>query len=88
MKTIYKYTLVDSGNPVPVRMPKGAEVLSIQFQRDALCLWALINVGAEMETRRFRVIGTGWHDIKVDRSDYIATVQDGNLVWHIFEEVV
>ena len=80
MKTIHKYT---------IELPSGAEILTCQFQRGNLCLWALVNPDAPLETRIIRVYGTG-HPVKADIVQrYIGTVQDraGYLVWHVFEEL-
>ncbi len=85
MSVIWKY-------PVPIQdrfdltLPKGAKILTIQIQYDQLQLWALVNPGADQETRHFRLTETG-HPIIKTNLVYISTVQQGQYVWHIFEIV-
>ena len=61
------------------------------MQRETPCLWALVNPDAPMETRTFRVVGTG-HDIPPDGADYlwyhVGTFQmhGGYFVGHLFEQ--
>lgn len=84
-KRIFKYELsVDGTN---ISMPVGAEILTVQSQNRTLCLWALVDPEAAKEIRYFEVFGTG-HPIGYDAGvsrEYIATVQDGGFVWHVFE---
>jgi len=57
--TVWKYKLNLNG-PTEIVMPKGAEVVSCQFQDDDLCVWALVNTNTkEKEKHGFIVIGTG-----------------------------
>ena len=86
MKTIYKYTIKDCFLELNAPVTK---LLSVQCQRDKLCIWA--EVDTEMEDRHFAffAIGTGWSldDLKhFDKMQYFSTVQqfDGDLVWHIY----
>ena len=84
---IWKYNLTES-NPV-LTMPEGARVLSVQLQRDDICLWAMID-DAAMSTqveRRFRIHGTGHVIENGDALVYVGTVQmcEGSLVLHVFE---
>ena len=84
MKRIYKYEL----SKPTVRMPQGAEVLTVQIQAGHLCAWALVDDAAPLVDRVFEIIGTG-HAIANDGEEYpgeyLGTVQDGPFVWHIFE---
>jgi len=99
MKRIYKYQLEVTDQQI-IKMPKGAELLSAQFQGKDLCVWALVNLRGspdyEMREYEFRIFGTG-HEIDVEIEDpgedfnderfkFLATVQQfgGDLVWHIF----
>lgn len=84
---IYKY-------PIPVEdrfelsLPQGSEVLTVQVQRDAPQIWALVDPERPPEARRFRLAGTG-HPITEQASlgRYVSTFQmlDGQLVFHVFE---
>jgi hypothetical protein len=86
MKTIWKYQI--SIGPVRVvDMPTDAEILTVQMQDSVLTLWALLDPTSWPKSRRFEVYGTGHpidypHELK-----YIGTVQDGPLVWHVFERL-
>ena len=86
-KVIWKY-------PVPVtdlfevEMPIGAEVITVQMQGGAPYMWALVDSNRELETRFFRVAGTGNPlPDTMDLFGYLGTFQmlGGQLVWHLFE---
>lgn len=79
-KIIYKYDLVHT-----IEMPKGAQILSIQMQGNQPTLWALADLSAPMEDRRFEIVGTGW--IVGEGFHHIATYVDGPFVWHVFEAI-
>ena len=89
---IYKYPLDLEGQDIKeIIMPLGANVLTVQVQRDVVCLWAMVPTdlpdyaGGE-EVRRFLVIGTG-HRLPEHPTRYVGTVQmvNGALVLHVFE---
>lgn len=83
MDTIYKYELViDDVQHIP--LPSGAKCLHVAMQNGHLCLWAQVNTTRELVNRFFRIYGTG-HPMQDPASRYIGTVQDGPLVWHVFE---
>ena len=46
MRTIHKYTLDYGHTEIP--LPCGAEVLTVQVQHDAICLWAAIDTEQAM----------------------------------------
>lgn len=86
MKTIFKYPL-DVVDTQVIKLPKGADPFTAQFQSDQLCIWAAVDTDAELEDREFRIIGTGQ---PLDLSGvfrYLSTVQQGSFVWHIFTKV-
>lgn len=88
MITVYKYVL-EVGNG-ELRLPVGAEILSVAFQGDDLCLWAKVNDKCGEEAREFDVFGTGWNipeHIGTER-EFIGTAHtDGGLVFHVFERL-
>ena len=88
MQAIWKYVLkIEDASDI--EMPAGAEVLTVQKQGGALCLWAVVNPESPTETRHFRVLGTGHeHEESLVALDYIGTAQmmGSGLVWHVFEE--
>lgn len=88
MKTIWEFPLaIVSVNFV--RMPRGAEILAVQTQGDAPCLWAMVEPEAPHQSRYIEVLGTGQpihEDMGVDRK-YIGTFQQPPFVWHVFERL-
>jgi len=86
MKTIWKYDI----NPYSkLKIPKGAEILSVQCQKDKSCIWVLVDPSNEKELRVFRGYGTG-HELPDNPGKFIGTFQlfDGDLVFHLFEETI
>lgn len=88
MKVIYKY-LLPVRDIQRVQMPEGAEILAVQEQNGAACLWAIVEDTNTLVYRNFETFGTGqpiMEDMDVMR-EYIGTYQlnRGGLVFHIFE---
>lgn len=85
MKTIYKYA-VAANDTTELRMPQGAQILSVQIQHDIPCVWALVDPGAKVVTRTLRLAGTG-HTLPDDPGVYIGTFQVHTvaLVFHLFD---
>ena len=82
MKTIYKYQLTLSDNPIS--MIKGAEILTVKLQNGTPTLWALVDEDEYLQESRLIVIrGTG-HTIE-DNAKHITTYMDDPFVWHVFE---
>ena len=85
MRAIYKYPLkvLDEQE---VMMPKGARILAVQTQREAPCLWAEVELGAELQLRIIEVFGTG-HPIDERPRKYLGTFQllNGDFLGHVFE---
>lgn len=91
MKTIWKFPIAEMQDKFVLKMPIGAEVLTVQVQRNAPCLWAKVESNNPLKDRAFFMYGTG-HDIKklnLMPSFYIGSFQlfDGDLVFHLFEQV-
>ena len=89
-KSIFKYTLETTDKQV-VKLPKEAEILTIQTQFEEPQLLALVNPENEPEERTIEIFGTGHPvhcDMGVDRK-YISTYQlsGGNYVFHAFERL-
>lgn len=88
MKTIWKF-LLKTTEVQPIRMPKGAKILTVQVQDDSPCLWALVDPHAKPEKRMIEIFGTG-HPIQSNDGnsrEYIGTYQQngGQFVGHVFE---
>lgn len=91
MKTIYKYPL-ELVYEQTIALPKGAHILSVQWIRGSICVYALIDLDAkECEARQFVIIGTG-HSFAPNTIPvvhyFLGTVynDDQSLVFHIFEK--
>lgn len=94
MKIIFKYDIKDTIKPT-IDIHSGAKILSIQKQNDYFKLWALIDTDNPIIKRELLLIGTGVpFDLKyVDainhgELNHLATVQDGCLVYHFFENTM
>lgn len=85
--TVYKYQL-SAKVETRVELPKGAQVLKIDIQGNAVCLWAMVDPDAEKEARTFEVFGT-WHSMPVANRLFINTffAQSGTFVFHAFERI-
>lgn len=89
MKKVFKYA-VEIDDFFRLRLPKEAQILSFQQQREGLFLWALVDENNIPEMRRFRLAGSG-HEITEDNIKYVGTVQYidkhsiAPLVLHLFE---
>lgn len=83
MKTIYKYEL--TSQDASMKLPKGAEILTVQIQDGRPMLWALIDPDNVLEDRVISTVGTGWE--VEDNMKYICTYMEGYLVWHVFEMI-
>lgn len=67
-------------------MPVGAQILSIQVQRDEPQLWALVDPEKEKETRTLQIYGTG-RDMPDFPGKYLGSFQIAGetLIFHVFE---
>lgn len=86
MSSVWKFELSPNAD---IEMPVGAQILSVHGQRDAICLWALVDPDAEKETRRFVVVGTGSRFNADCKMEYLGTafLHGESLVFHAFELV-
>jgi len=88
-KQIWKFKIIPG--PFSIMMPKGAEVIHVETQRDEGCMWVLVDPIAEKDDRYFEVFGTGeniHYDMGVDRK-HLGTflLHGGGLVLHLFERI-
>ncbi len=85
-KTIWKFPLEITDRQL-VTMPDTFNPLSVQFQGDTLCLWAIVDPESETVARWITIHGTG-HPVNDTGLTFIGTAQDTHsLVWHIFLEL-
>jgi hypothetical protein len=86
-KIIWKYELMLNEKQI-VKVPKGAQILSLRIQNGIPCIWALVDPKeTENESRRILIFGTG-HDVSHSSSTtikFIDTFLVGPLVFHVFE---
>lgn len=83
MNRIFKYQ-VPLQDSVSVPMPEGARILSAAgTESDTLMVWAIVDTDAPLEDRTLLIRGTG-HPLGTV-GDFIATIQDGTFVWHLFD---
>jgi hypothetical protein len=83
-RTVWKFTAPVT-DKFAISMPSGAKLLSAGVQGNNLCIWALVDPEGGLETRNFRLAGTG-HPI-TEHVHFLETIQmhDGALVFHLFE---
>lgn len=84
MRKIFKYHA--RVGHFSVKMPTGAEVLSIQVQDGNFVMWARVDESEPPTTRRFALIETGLDLEHAARWNYIGTIQDDQFVWHLLAE--
>jgi len=87
-KAIFKYTL-DADRSSDLLMPVGAKILHVHGQNDEMCVWAIVDPDAPMETRKFSIYGTG-HPMNDEPEVYIGSLHifEEREVYHVFERVL
>ena len=80
---IWKYELIE--NECEIEVPKNCRKipLKMNFKDGKIFLWLMVDPESEVETRYFRIIGTGQKIPK--HSEYVDTFFDDPYVWHLFE---
>ena len=86
MKTIHKFPF-SIFNHFGISLPKDAVILSAQMQDEQPCIWALVDTEQEIEKREFILFGTGHPIYHIDELKYVATFQQAEFVWHLFEVI-
>lgn len=84
MKTVFKYPLLVIDIPQKIELPKGATFRHAAMQNGRPCLWFEVETSREIESRYFRVFGTG-HKLPDEVIWFCATVLTDLFVWHIYE---
>lgn len=83
MKTVHKFTVPGIGHPFLIETRAGAEVLTAQMQGKQFVFWMRVDESQPVARLQFVAIGTGHPDYW--NGKYVATVQDCNFVWHLFQ---
>lgn len=88
LKTIWKFVLRGNVDEQVLSMPKNAQILTVQIQRDTLCLWAVVAPDVAVENRTIITRGTGHPLPENCNLEYISTCQffEGDLILHYFEK--
>lgn len=84
---IFKYPL-EITDKQTINLPHDSHVLSVQFQNDVLCLWAAVNTDVETQPYRVIIVGTGHEVSRLTLHLHLATVQQNQMVWHVFGKFV
>ena len=85
--TILRYKLPFQGTSY-IEMPNGAEIFSASAAiQDTIFdpkiyVWARVNSNVYTVTRKFYICSNALPD---SRARFIATILDGNFVWHVFD---
>ena len=84
-KRIFKYPIPTSDGQV-MSLPIGAELLTVQVQREVPTIWARVDDEADTEERLIRTYGTG-QMLPDYPGEYIGTYQlhGGDLVFHVYD---
>lgn len=88
MKTIHKQKL-EIVDIQKIKIPIVSKILSVNNQKENLCIWYACDVRSEMKTITIWIFGTG-HPIPPSfEGEFIGTVlmANGDLVWHVFREI-
>lgn len=83
MKQVWKFQL-NNGFCNEFHIPEGSKPLCAQIQGGIPCVWLEVDPRKRNELRSVYVVGTG-QAIPRD-SEYIGTIQQPPLVWHIYIE--
>jgi len=79
-----------------VKMPEKSEIMDIQMQNGNLVMWALVDPESKNIEVKINMYETGWEindnttetgwviNDNTTKDEYLATVQDGEFVWHFF----
>ena len=86
MKKIFKFPLklVDEQE---ISMPAKRQILSVQVQREAITIWALVIPDGPYERVKVEIYGTGaeMKDGPDHSRTHLGTVQLAHLILHVFE---
>ena len=84
--TIWKFAITP-GDVIEIGMPKGAKILSVGVQYEAVHVWALVDPSAQTVQRSLRMVGTGHPGGDLYRWKLVGMVmlRGGALVFHLFD---
>lgn len=83
IRTIWKAAL-EAADVQEIQVPVGAEFLCAREQYERICVWFKCDPAAPKEWRKIAIVGTG-HPAPADgRYLGTASLQGGNLMFHVF----
>jgi hypothetical protein len=87
MTKIYKYELQPE---IEIDLPTNSEVLSVANQNEDIFMWVAVTENKAIKKRKFVVFPTGKIFDSERKLKFIGTVllNNGNFVFHVFEEIV
>lgn len=86
MLTIWKYEIPIKSN-FSLIIPIEYKILDFKIQNGVPVIWALVNPESARNSISFCIYGTGHPiDKKDERKQYVGTIIDDSLVWHLFKE--
>lgn len=83
-REVWKVSMRPEPWELVVALPSMAQPLSAQMQNGNISIWFLVDPTRSLVNRNLLVVGTGM-PFKSRFHSYIDTVQNGDLVWHVFE---
>lgn len=86
MIVVYKYWIARAAT-TNIVAPEGWKPLTVQIQDDNLYIWALVDTSQKTQSYRICVYGTGHEITDSFAKVYLGTVQDSELVWHVFQDM-
>lgn len=83
---IYKYPLEMKDKQV-LMLPPGCRILSVINQGGNMVLYALVDIENYKYAVNIYIVGTG-NPVppEIDEAAFVATVQQGQFVWHVFAD--
>lgn len=92
MQSVFRYE-IKVRDEIETLFPQGMRILKFgarQQHPDVIEFWALVDVDAPLEMRKFRFVGTGHEFPDANLCTYLDTVitAGGALVWHVFQAKV
>jgi hypothetical protein len=86
MKQVLKFKLSNTGNVTELALPLMSTILTVQYQRDDLMLWAMCYDTERTEARKIRLVCTGEELHHQTNLEFIASVFKDGYMFHLFEE--
>lgn len=84
MAAIWKFQLKFSASMQKVSAPRLGKAVFFGIQNGVYCVWAKVQPGEPDRERQFQIVGTG-DEIPLNWR-HVGTVQNGDYVWHLFQD--